>query len=93
MVNARDSCHDVPARLSFITPTSKFNRRYVAPGEEVNTGVYEDKDVLIRDARAKREKMSLDKNGFTLIDHKSKVIEPQIIFSDDRSQTCTTKKN
>jgi hypothetical protein len=66
--------YNVPeASLSFITPTSKFNRRYVAPGEEINTGIYEDKTVVIRDARPEKEKLTLEKNGFKLIDHKSKV--------------------
>jgi hypothetical protein len=77
MVNATSpsiKAYDVPAAtLSFITPTSKFNRRYVAPGEEINTGIYEDKKVVIRDARPERERLTLEKNGFKLIDHKSKV--------------------
>jgi len=74
MVNAPENDRDVVTKLTFITPTSKFNRRYVAPGEEVNTGVYEDRDVIVRDARAKTGEMTLDKNGFILIDHKSKVV-------------------
>jgi len=73
MVNASENAHDVVAKLSYITPTSKFNRRYVAPGAEVNTGVYEDKDVLIRDARPLRQEITLEKNGFTLIDYITKV--------------------
>ena len=64
---------DVRTKLSYITPTSKFNRRYVAPGAEVNTGVYEDKDILIKDGRPEREKFTLDTSGFTLIDHSSQV--------------------
>jgi hypothetical protein len=74
MVNAPENDLDVVTKLTFITPTSKFNRRYVAPGEEVNTGVYEDRDVIVRDARAKTGEMTLDTNGFILIDHKSKVV-------------------
>jgi hypothetical protein len=75
MVNAPtvSNARDVSAILSFITPTSKFNRRYVAPGHEVNTGVYEDKNVVIQDGRQERAKFSLDTNGFALVDHKSKV--------------------
>lgn len=77
MVNATSpsvTAYDVPAAtLSFITPTSQFNRRYVAPGEEINTGVYEDKKVVIRDARPVQEELTLEKNGFKLIDHASKV--------------------
>jgi hypothetical protein len=75
MVNSRTvgNARDVSAILSFITPTSKFNRRYVAPGQEVNTGVYEDKNVVIQDGRQEPSKFSLDTNGFALVDHKSKV--------------------
>jgi hypothetical protein len=77
MVNATSpsiNVYDVPAAtLSFITPTSKFNRRYVAPGEEINTGIYEDKKVVIRDARPEQGRLTLEKNGFKLIDHESKV--------------------
>jgi hypothetical protein len=69
LVNKRD----VEATLSFITPTSKFNRRYVAPGEEINTGVYEDKKVIIQDARPNKERFNLDPNGFTLLEHHSEV--------------------
>jgi len=72
MVNAPNG-RDVATKLTYITPTSKFNRRYVAPGEEINTGVYEDKNVTIRDARPKRQEFTLDKNGFALFEHHSKV--------------------
>jgi hypothetical protein len=75
MVNATLSTNprDVTATLQFITPTSKFNRRYMCPKEEVNTGVYEEKKVLIRDARNEREDFTLDNSGFQLVDHKSNV--------------------
>ena len=71
MVNAPNE-RDVATKLVYITPTSKFNRRYVAPGEEINTGVYEDKNVTIRDARSKRPEFTLERNGFVLLDHHSK---------------------
>jgi hypothetical protein len=67
------SDRDVLATLSFITPTSKFNRRYVAPGEEINTGVYEDKKVVIKDARPAQKDCTLDTTGFELIHHPSQV--------------------
>jgi len=78
MVNVTLSANerDVHTKLSYITPTSKFNRRYVAPGAEVNTGVYEEKDILIKDGRPERAKFTLDTSGFALIDHNSKVLIP-----------------
>lgn len=75
MVNATAATarRDVPATLSFIRPDSKLNRRYIAPMAEINTGLYEDKTVVIRDARPDREKFTLDTGGFVLLDHTSKV--------------------
>jgi hypothetical protein len=64
---------DVTATLQFITPTSKLNRRYMCPKEEVNTGIYEGKKVIIRDARHEREDFNLDNSGFQLVDHTSNV--------------------
>jgi hypothetical protein len=74
--NTANNNRDVSATLKFITPTSKFNRRYVAPGQEVNTGVYEDKKVEIKDGRTERAELSLDTSGFTLFNHKSKATCP-----------------
>jgi hypothetical protein len=72
MVNATSpstTSYDVPAAtLSFIRPSSNFNRRYVAPNEEINTGVYEDKTVVIRNAQPEQGKLTLEKNRFQLID-------------------------
>ena len=75
MVNATAATarRDVPATLSFIRSDSKLNRRYIAPMAEINTGLYEDKTVVIRDARPDREKFTLDTGGFVLLDHTSKV--------------------
>jgi hypothetical protein len=41
---------------------------------EVNTGIYEDKTVIIKDARPNREQFTLDTGGFVLLDHTSKVL-------------------
>lgn len=75
MVNA-STPREVTATLSFIRPDSKFNRRYIAPMAELNTGVYEDKTVVIKDARPNRDSFTLDTGGFVLLDHTSKVCYP-----------------
>jgi hypothetical protein len=72
MVNATVP-RDVPTTLSFISPTSNFNIRYIAPSAEVNTGVYEEHKVVIKDARPNRSSFTLDTGGFVLADHKSNV--------------------
>lgn len=61
------------AGMEFIKPTSKLNRRYVGPGAEFNTGEYETKKVVIRDARNHDEHFSIDTTGFFLAKHQSKV--------------------
>ena len=63
----------VTAEISFLAEGSFINRRFAAPGNEVNTGRYETHKVRIRNARPFRDRFTLDSHGFTLIDHKSAV--------------------
>lgn len=64
---------DRQATMEYIRPDSKMNRRYMAAGEEVNTGKYETKSVLVHDARHEIPKLTLDTTGFELFKHESKV--------------------
>lgn len=61
-----DQVRQVDTRMSFVAPGSFVNRRFVAPGEEVNTGRYEMHAVTVRDARSIAGRFTLDKNGFVL---------------------------
>jgi len=70
---------DIIATLNYITPTSKVNRRYVAPNAEINTGVYEAKTVIIKDARKGTDQFTLDTSGFTLVNNKTKVPNGAVI--------------
>ena len=63
----------VETQLNYLSRDSKINRRYFAPGAELNTGKYEMRNVIIRDARPDRASHHLDSNGFILVDHKSMV--------------------
>jgi hypothetical protein len=77
--------HDVDSQMLFIKRDSKINRRYITPGQEVNTGKYEVHKVHIRDARPRRAECSLETTGFVLTDHKSAVVSLSIrVLSDDR---------
>lgn len=58
----------VDAQISYLKPTSLINRRYWAPGEEVNTGEYEPYPVVIRNARAAGKPFTLDEHGFAIAD-------------------------
>jgi hypothetical protein len=55
----------VLAQISYLLPTSRINRRFWAPGEEYNTGVYAAYDVTIRNAR-QAGPFTLDSHGFEL---------------------------
>jgi hypothetical protein len=56
---------EVAAKIDYLLPTSLINRRFWAPGEEHNTGVYAPYDVTIRNARLAGP-FRLDSHGFEL---------------------------
>jgi hypothetical protein len=56
---------EVKAKIDYLLPTSRINRRFWAPGEELNTGVYAPYDVTIRNARLAGP-FTLDGHGFEL---------------------------
>jgi hypothetical protein len=56
------------AQISYLLPTSRINRRYWAPGAEMNTGVYAPYDVVIHNARLSGP-FTLDDHGFALAQH------------------------
>ncbi|MBX3026414.1 hypothetical protein KF840_16010 [bacterium] len=53
----------------YILPTSRFNRRYVSPREQINLSDYAPREVFVRDARPLGMAASLDRIGFTLLPH------------------------
>ncbi len=63
----------VEADINYLTADSHINRRWVAPGIEVNTGSFEPHRTPIGDARPQRERFTLDSHGFVLADHVSAV--------------------
>jgi hypothetical protein len=65
----------VEAELNYLATSSILNRRYVAPGAELNTGQYEPHRVFIRNARAAEEEFSLDRQGFVLAQHHSGIAD------------------
>ncbi len=64
----------VATQIDYLLPTSRINRRFWAPGEEYNTGVYAPYDVTIRNARLAGP-FTLDEHGFTLATHHSAVTD------------------
>jgi hypothetical protein len=63
----------VQAEISYVSPTSLINRRFVAPGVECNTGQYETHRVPVRDGRAVKDRFRLDVHGFMLAERPSAV--------------------
>jgi hypothetical protein len=59
--------------MDFIRSDSKMNRRYMVAGQEVSTGIYETKKVVVHDARAEADDLKLETAGFQLVTHESKV--------------------
>lgn len=56
----------VDAQIGYLRPTSLINRRFWAPGEEANTGVYDPYRVVVRNARIADKPFTLDEHGFAL---------------------------
>jgi hypothetical protein len=60
----------VESMIDYLVPTSRINRRFWAPGKELNTGVYAPYPVTIRNARLAGP-FTLDEHGFCLGRHVS----------------------
>jgi hypothetical protein len=65
----------VDTEIDYLVPTSRINRRFWAPGAELNTGVYQSCPVTIRNARLAPEPFTLDKHGFCLARHETAVTD------------------
>jgi len=59
---------EVRSMIDYLVPTSRINRRFWAPGRELNTGVYAPYPVTIRNARLGGP-FTLDEHGFCLARH------------------------
>lgn len=56
----------VAAQVNYLVPGEVVNRRFVAPGKEVNTGTYRPYPVRIADGRSIHERFTLAEHGFML---------------------------
>jgi hypothetical protein len=56
----------VEATVDYLTAGSRINRRYVAPGAELNTGRYAPHTVFVRNGRPVQGVLGLDTQGFVL---------------------------
>jgi hypothetical protein len=65
----------VEAAIDYLTPGSRINRRYVAPGAELNTGRYAPQTVFIRNGRPVQSALGLDTHGFVISKQPSVVVD------------------
>src|SRR5690242_5236473 len=71
--DVEDTVRSVEAEINYLLPGPDINRRFVAAGQEVNTGSYGPYTVKVRDGRAIKQHFTLDTHGFVLADSKSAV--------------------
>jgi len=72
----------VQSSIDYLVPTSRINRRFWAPGEEFNTGVYASQKVIIRNARLAGP-FTLDEHGFCLSVHRSAITDWERNYGPD----------
>ncbi|WP_417320126.1 CmcJ/NvfI family oxidoreductase [Emcibacter sp.] len=65
--------------MNYLRPGGPVNRRFVAPGAEMNTGTYEPHEVTVTNARALPSSPTLESHGFQLLNHRSAISD----FSDE----------
>jgi len=72
MADVSHASAEVQSTIDYLVPTSRINRRFWAPGKELNTGVYASYPVTIRNARLARP-FTLDEHGFCLARHHTRI--------------------
>jgi hypothetical protein len=65
---------EVETTIDYLIPTSRINRRFWAPGEEYNTGIYQPYPVTIRNARLAGP-FTLDDHGFCISRHHTAITD------------------
>jgi hypothetical protein len=81
---------EVAAKIDYLLPTSRINRRFWAPGEEYNTGEYAPYDVTIRNARVAGP-FTLDDHGFTIARYPTQITDWEANYGPDSAyaaQVC-----
>jgi hypothetical protein len=63
---------EVRSTIDYLVQSSRINRRFWAPGRELNTGIYAPYEVTLRNARLAAP-FSLDQHGFCLAQHRTDI--------------------
>jgi hypothetical protein len=75
VVNAETPAGTVEAEINYLAANSLINRRFLAPGVVHNTGIFEPRQVKMRDGRGDADRFTLDTHGFVLAQRPSKVAD------------------
>ena len=73
---------EVPSMIDYLVPTSRINRRFWAPGRELNTGVYASYPVTVRNARL-APGFTPDEHGFCLAQHHTAISDWENQYAPD----------
>jgi hypothetical protein len=73
---------EIRTSIDYLLPTSRINRRFWAPGEEYNTGIYAPFEVTVRNARLAGP-FTLDDHGFCLSVHPSAITDWEANYGHD----------
>jgi hypothetical protein len=73
---------EVHSLIDYLVPTSRINRRFWAPGKDLNTGIYAPYPVTIRNARLAGP-FTLDAHGFCLGRHHTDISDWQNQYAAD----------
>ena len=77
-----EAAGEVQSMIDYLLPSSRINRRFWAPGKELNTGVYAPYPVVIRNARLAGP-FTLDEHGFCLGRHSTAISDWQNQYGPD----------
>jgi hypothetical protein len=73
---------EVRASIDYLVPSSRVNRRFWAPGRELNTGLYAPYEITVRNARLAGP-FTLDEHGFCLGRHHSDITDWECNYAPD----------
>ena len=82
---------EVATTIDYLIPTSRINRRFWAPGQEYNTGIYAPYEVTVRNGRMAERPFTLDEHGFCLAHHTTDIADWATQYAPDSAyaaQVC-----
>ena len=82
---------EVHSTIDYLVPTSRINRRFWAPGRELNTGVYASYEVIIRNARLAGP-FSIDQHGFCLTPHRTEITDWEGNYAPDSAYAAQVRE-